>query len=124
MRKARIIFCASLGLIFLASDLFAVFFGDAANFRLLTGLLNAAVVVVIGWSGFGLGAAFSKPQAVYKHRNLLTWSLLNWLVASILFRFTYEPEGSMVFAVLPPLLAVFVMAALAGKGPSVSDRET
>lgn len=124
MKKARILFCASLGLIFLASDLFALMFGDANAFRLLTGLLNAAVIVVIGWSGFGLGAAFSSPHVVYNNRNLLTWSLLSWLLASILFHFTFDSDSSVVIAILPPLLAVFIMAAFAGKGPSVSDRET
>ena len=124
MKKARILFCASLGFIFLASDIFAVMFGEASAFRVLTGLLNAAVFVVIGWSGFGLGAAFAKAQVIYNNRNLLSWSLVSWLLASLLFRFTYEPQGSIVFAILPPLVVVFVMAALAGKGPSASDRET
>lgn len=118
MKKYRIIFCASLGLIFIASDLFAVVFGDPGVYRLLTGLFNAVVIMVIGWSGFGLGAAFTADNAHYNNRNLVTWSLVTWVVASILFRFTYEPDGSIIFAIFPPLLAVFVLAFFAGKSGS------
>jgi len=120
MKNSRILFCASLGLIFIASDLFAVLFGEAGVFRLLSGLMNAAVIVVIAWSGFGLGTAFARPNLTYHNRNLVTLALVTWGVASLLFRFTFEPEGSIVVAILPPLLAVFVLAVLAGKGLFVS----
>lgn len=116
MKKSRIIFCASLGLIFMASDLFSVLFGEAGLLRLLNGLINAAVIVVIGWSGFGLGAVFGKQEAIYNNRNLVTLALITWVLASLLFRVTFEPDGSIIFAILPPLIVVFVLAIFAGKG--------
>ena len=121
MKNSRILFCASLGLIFIASDVFSVLFGEAGVFRLLSGLMNASVIVVIAWSGFGLGTAFAKPDLIYHNRNLVTLALVTWALASLLFRFTFEPEGSIVFAILPPLLAVFVLAVFAGKGLFVAE---
>jgi len=108
----------------MASDLFAMLFGDPGFYRVLTGLFNAVVIMAIGWSAFGLGAAFTKDNAHYNNRNLVTWSLITWVVASILFRFSYEPEGSIIFAIFPPLLAVFVLAFFAGKSGSAVNSDT
>lgn len=124
MKKSRIIFCASLGLIFIASDLFAVLFGDPGLFHVLSGLLNALVIMLIAWSAFGLGAAFTGDKAHFNNRNLVTWALVTWALASIVFRFGYDPEGSIIFAIAPPLVIIFVLAFFAGKSAKAGEPDS